>query len=317
MSIVATPLFARLLEMTPFSERELVVLIATAPLRYKDHYIQKRHGGKRLISQPTKEIKYLQRLLVSRELSALPVHEAATAYRPGKSTLDHASPHARAKYLLKLDFKDFFLSLTNGAIEHRLQLDTDYSRAERWMLCNLLCRQSKRESGPLRLAVGAPSSPYVANYLLSEFDSKLGETCDTLSVRYTRYADDMAFSTSIPNTLHLVHEKVQELLVTTAYLGLDLNPCKTVNVSSRYGRYLVGLTLSNDGLVSVGRDEKRRLRAALHQLKMGSLPPDERPRLIGQLAYVYGVDPLFIDTLCKHFGYVSIGDVVRRQTNTA
>ena len=70
MSLIDAPLFKRLLAGTPFSEHELVVLIATAPTRYKDHYISKRNGrGRRLISQPTKEIKFLQRLLLKRELN--------------------------------------------------------------------------------------------------------------------------------------------------------------------------------------------------------------------------------------------------------
>ena len=148
MSLTQTPLFRRLLELTPFSEQELVVLIATAPARYKDHLIRKRHGGTRLISQPTKELKFLQRLVVKRELDYLPIHVAATAYRPGKSIRDHATPHASAKYLLKLDFKDFFLSLEEGALQHRLEVDTSYSKAERWLLCNLLCRQPKGTKMP-------------------------------------------------------------------------------------------------------------------------------------------------------------------------
>jgi len=49
-----------MIENTPFSEKELVLLILTGPTRYKDHWIEKRHGrGKRLISQPTAELKLL------------------------------------------------------------------------------------------------------------------------------------------------------------------------------------------------------------------------------------------------------------------
>ena len=109
------PLFRRLLILSPFSEWELVALIHTAPLRYKDHYILKRNGrGRRLISQPTLELKFLQRLLVSKEFVNLPMHDAAVAYRRCHSIKDHAAPHASNKYLLKLDFKDFFPSLEEG-----------------------------------------------------------------------------------------------------------------------------------------------------------------------------------------------------------
>ena len=93
MSIASAPLFQRLLARSPFSDHELIVLIATAASRYKTHYIEKRGGrGQREISQPTKEIKFLQRLLVSEELNRLPIHDAAVGYRPGRSILDHATP---------------------------------------------------------------------------------------------------------------------------------------------------------------------------------------------------------------------------------
>lgn len=117
MSIAAVPLFQRLLARSPFSEHELIVLIATASSRYKVHYIEKRSGrGRRLIAQPTREIKFLQRMLVKHELGALPIHEAAMAYRAGLSIADHARPHAGGRYLLKLDFKDFFPSIKWSAL---------------------------------------------------------------------------------------------------------------------------------------------------------------------------------------------------------
>ena len=69
MSIASAPLFQRLLAYSPFSDHELIVLVATAASRYKIHHIKKRGGrGSREIAQPTKEIKFLQRLLVSEEL---------------------------------------------------------------------------------------------------------------------------------------------------------------------------------------------------------------------------------------------------------
>jgi RNA-directed DNA polymerase len=309
MSIETAPLFQRLLARTPFSERELVVLIATAPTRYKDHYINKRNGrGKRLISQPTKEIKFLQRLLLKHELANLPMHEAAMAYRKGVSTKHHAEQHASSRYLLKLDFRDFFLSLHDSALDYRLEQDTRFSHAERWMICNILCRRVPKTTIQ-RLSIGAPSSPFISNYLLHEFDTKLTAVCSSFGVRYTRYADDLALSTSIPHVLDLVKDEVQRILQELAYLGLSLNAEKTVNVSKKRKRTLVGLTLSNDGDVSVGREEKRRLRAMFHAFSKGELPSAEIGRLRGKLAYLYGVDPEFVMSLCRRYGVVNVGDI--------
>ena len=309
MSIASTPLFQRLLERTPFSERELIVLIATAPSRYKTHLIDKRGGrGKREISQPTKEIKFLQRLLIGSELASLPIHDAAIAYRSGKGIRDHAQPHAEARYLLKLDFKDFFPSLKFKAIEHRLSADTGYSPVERWILGNLLCRKAKGAS-TLQLSIGAPSSPLISNYLLREFDVRATEYCEERNVRYTRYADDLAFSTSTPGMLDEVEGFVRYLVSDLPYLAIFLNETKTVNVSKKRRRILVGLTLSNDGHASIGRDAKRELRVAVHHWSIGKLDVSEVARLRGRLAFTFAIDPDFVRSLLAKHGYASINEL--------
>ena len=309
MSIASAPLFQRLLARTPFSDRELIVLIATAASRYKIHYIEKRGGrGRREIAQPTKEIKFLQRALIREELKGLPIHDAAVAYRSGRSILDHAQPHAAARYLLKLDFKDFFPSIKWGGLKHRLSLDTSYSEVELWMLANLLCRRVRR-TDILQLAIGAPSSPHVSNYVLFDFDSQITEYCRTRDVRYTRYADDLAFSTSVPNALDDVEGEVRRLLSGLSYLGLSLNESKTVNVSTKNHRMLVGLTLSNDGKASIGRDAKRDLRLSIHRLSRGVLSPMEIANLRGRLAFTYAIDPEFVDQLLSRYGFESIAKI--------
>lgn len=309
MSIENAPLFQRLLARTPFSEKELVVLIATAPTRYKDHYINKRNGrGKRLISQPTKEIKFLQRILIKHELADLPMHDAAMAYRKRLSTRHHAEQHASSRYLLKLDFRDFFLSLHASALDYRLEHDTNFSHAERWLICNILCRRVPKTT-ILRLSIGAPSSPFVSNYLMHEFDAKLTEFCNSNGVRYTRYADDLALSTSNPHVLDRVNEEVHRILEELSYLQISLNNEKTINVSKKRRRTLVGLTLSNDGDVSVGRDEKRKIRAAFHAFSLGKLSSEEVGRLRGKLAYLYGIDQAFVLNLCQKYGVESIAQM--------
>lgn len=309
MSIEKEPLFGRILELTPFSERELIVLVATAPKRYKEHYIEKRNGrGKRLISQPTAELKFLQRLLIKHELSTLPMHDAAVAYRPNHSIKNHANPHASARYILKLDFTDFFPSLKESVIRYRLTKDANYSEKEKWIICQLLCKNKRRTNG-LELSIGAPSSPYISNYLMWEFDTKLTDFCKAKDVTYTRYADDLAISSFQPNVLDLVKIEVQRLLKEQDYLGLKLNEAKTVNVSKKHRRMLVGLILANDGNVSVGRTEKRRLRAMMHAFINERLPPEEVARFRGKLAFIHSIDPQFVATLCSKNGFAHLSDI--------
>jgi hypothetical protein len=309
MSIVSQPLFERILSASPFSARELETLILTAPHRYKDHFIEKRNGrGKRLISQPTAEVKFLQRYLVRAELESLPVHPAATAYRSNVSIKSHATPHANARYLLKTDFRDFFPSLTARSIKYRLAKDAELTEWEQWIICQLLCRMPVRKE-ELQLSIGAPSSPFISNYLLWEFDRDLASFCEGIDARYTRYADDIAISTSHPHSLDIIYAEIVRLIDVHAYLGVALNTDKTVNVSRKNSRTLVGLVLANDGSVSIGRDQKRRLRATMHRLTLGQLPPEEVARLRGQLAFVLSIDPDFVNAICARHNFSDVGAI--------
>lgn len=310
MKIIEQPLFQRLIEATPFSRDELYLLILTAPSRYKDHQILKRHGrGKRLISQPTKEVKYIQRVIVSHELSDLNVNSAATAYVGGRSIKDHAKPHAKHRYLLKLDFKDFFPSITEDVVQYCLRRDRQYTEAELLIICRLLCRRPKGES-KLRLSIGAPSSPFVSNYVMVEFDRLIGKFVEERGGTYTRYADDLALSTSEPGLLDVFEGEVRRLLSEdVAYLGLSLNEEKTVNVSKKNKRSLTGLILSNAGEVSIGRERKRKLRAAINAYSKGRLSPQEVATLRGQLAFIWSVDRPFVAGLLARLGLGRLSDL--------
>lgn len=89
-----------LMDSTGLGRTDLVKLIHTAPVRYKVFRIPKRTGGEREIAQPSKPVKALQRAIMTEYLSTLPVHEAAAAYRQGRSILDNAKQHLRAQRTL-------------------------------------------------------------------------------------------------------------------------------------------------------------------------------------------------------------------------
>ena len=91
---------------------KIETLVISAPGRYRTYTIPKKDSGKtRLIAEPPPEIKTLQRWFAERHLSRLPVHRAATAYRPGSSIVKNAAVHQANPFLLTMDFQDFFPSL--------------------------------------------------------------------------------------------------------------------------------------------------------------------------------------------------------------
>jgi len=108
-------LFQELVKATGIRALDLLRIMNTAPKRYKTYVIPKRAGGTRQIAQPAREVKIVQRALTQLLLNKLPVHPAATAYRPGMSILDNALPHAAPNGpILKSDLRDFFPSIRSS-----------------------------------------------------------------------------------------------------------------------------------------------------------------------------------------------------------
>lgn len=286
----------------PLSKSELLLLIATAPNRYKVHTIAKRHNrGVRVIAQPTSEVKLVQTMLQASLRSQLPIHPCAKAYQPGTSIKDHALPHAAHRYLLKVDFKDFFPSIKgkdfsahlNRHIGFEEQIADVYMRVFFWR---------PKKTNALVLAIGAPSSPWLSNTILFEFDSSLANFCHEKGITYTRYADDLALSTNTPHILKEALEFIQSLCQEIAYPELTINEAKTVFTSKKHNRTLTGLVLSNDGTASIGRVRKREIRALANSYALGQANPEQIGHLRGLLAFTHSIDQSFNDSIIRMIG---------------
>lgn len=295
-------LLKRMLKELPFSSDELHNLIATAPYRYKVFKIPKRAPNEfRTIAQPTPEIKLIQRWLIENVFQSLPVHKAATAYREGVSIADHAARHAKKRFLLKMDFRNFFPSISFDDVYRHLVVHTKLSNEEARVVCHLVCWRDKPRK-TYCLSIGAPSSPLLSNAIMYDFDRKMVELCKQRKVSYSRYADDLAFSTSQKEVLSDIVVKVKDVCKELDYPRLRINHKKTVSTSRAFRRVLVGLVLTPNGKVSLGRDKKRLLRAKLHRFSMESLAAEEVPKLRGELAFAWSVESSFIESLLRHFG---------------
>lgn len=274
----------------------------TAPRRYKIYEIDKRSGGKREIAHPARELKVLQRAFLKLALEGLPVHGAATAYRKGHSLRDNAAPHAGAGVILKMDFHNFFPSIrgkdwTSYCSSHNIFLrqdDVDLS-------ANLLFRKPIGASG-LRLSIGAPTSPVISNLLLFDFDKIVWEAAAEQFVTYTRYADDMTFSAPRAGYLIGIQSMVAKTVREMRFPKLEINGEKTKVVTPRYHRDVTGLTLSNDGRVTIGQLRKRNIRAGVHNAFKGELSEKEIAKLAGHIAFAFSVEPDFIDHLKARHG---------------
>lgn len=276
-------------------------IINRAPVSYKWYTIPKRNGSKRLIAQPAREVKALQRALVD-HLKHLPIHSAATAYRPGLSIRDNALAHAAAGPIKKYDFSDFFPSIRSTdwrtyCHERKLfEAEEDVDLTTQLLFAKFVGRY------PHRLAIGAPSSPWVSNVLMYEFDDRISRAVAEDHVTYSRYADDLTFSARRTGYLTGVDRTLRSVIRGLDSPKLTINDQKTVLVTKKYRRVITGLVLADDGRVTIGRDRKRELRAAIHHAQSGRLDAEEQAKLAGLLAHVKSVEPAYFNQLIARYG---------------
>ncbi|WP_233864265.1 retron St85 family RNA-directed DNA polymerase [Paraburkholderia adhaesiva] len=280
--------------------RQLASIIKTAPLRYKVFAIPKRDGSPRVIAQPAREVKAIQRWLINELRPQLPVHEDVMAYEPGTSIKKNAERHLGSRFMLKMDFSNFFPSISAEALHMHLEsyCGNTYTLVDRQLIvraCTWLPQRTRATA--LQLCIGAPSSPLLSNSVMYEFDCAVSEKAQSEGVVYTRYADDITLSTTERGILSEYADFVSDTLATLAYPRVTVNRRKTVHASRAGLRMVTGIVLTPDGGLSVGRDRKRLARSMFHRRTLGLLTADESAELDGLLAFIDSVEPGFSATL--------------------
>jgi RNA-directed DNA polymerase len=183
---------------------------------YRDLSIRRRNGRKmREISIPDPVLMEVQRWILREILVKLPVHHSSYAYSEGRSILCCAEKHLGARWLVKLDIRDFFTSITEaqaysifrGAgyqplislelarICTRYAGHVEYVDEKRYRATPHYARITAYEKPLLGfLPQGAPTSGALANLVAHALDVKLTSLANDYGCVYTRYADDLTFS---------------------------------------------------------------------------------------------------------------------------
>nr|WP_314265802.1 retron St85 family RNA-directed DNA polymerase [uncultured Moellerella sp.] len=296
------------------NESDVRFFLQNAPRKYKVYKIPKRTNGFRIIAQPTQKLKEYQRAFI--QLYQFPVHDVAMAYRKGKNIRDNALAHANNQYLLKTDLENFFNSITPETFWRCLELCTSFvpqfhEQDKKNIERILFWQPLKRSESTLMLSVGAPSSPVISNFCLYEFDRQLSDECLKLDIVYTRYADDLTFSTNIKDRLKLLPAFIQVLLNKLFQNELRLNHSKTIFSSKAHNRHVTGVTINNEGRLSLGRARKRFIKHLINQYKYGLLDEIDTGYLRGLLAFANHIEPEFIMKMDEKYTVELINSIYR------
>jgi RNA-directed DNA polymerase len=246
-------------------------------LRYKTFDIPKRTGGVRTISAPIPELKLLQQRLNDLMLDWFQEIDLAQGFRTNtshgferkRSIITNAIEHRNRRHVFNLDLQDFFGSIHYGRVIGILMKDRNFKLSERVakVLAGIACFKEG-------LPQGSPCSPAFANLVARVLDSQLRKLASENKCTYTRYADDITFSTNLkvfPSAIAVMDYEDQnewtageDLISKIEWCGFKVNPAKTRMQYRDSRQEVTGLVVNRK--VNVPSDYRKLVRAMVHSL---------------------------------------------------
>ena len=220
---------------------------------YKIYKIKKRNGKYRTIYEPNLILKQIQKQILNNILNNKSISKYAKAYHKGIQLKDNAIPHINKEMILKLDIKDFFENISFLDIYNSC-FPIEYFPKSVRMILTYLCTYDNH------LTQGSPTSAYISNLVMKEFDEELGNWCNLRNISYTRYSDDMTFSGAF-NPSELI-TKVRKMLYK---LGLELNNDKIHIVYKSSSQNVTGIVVNKKMQVNV--KYRNKIRQEIYYIK--------------------------------------------------
>mgnify|MGYP003625367716 CR=1 FL=1 len=234
-----------------------------------------RQGKKqRTIYSPKVALKVIQKWIGFHLSEALEFDQHVCGFIKGKSFIDSAKMHIGATWVLSVDIKNFFPSITKEQTLEALK-NIGYSETGAELLANLCCLKGY-------LPQGSPASPVLSNLVMKPIDIKLAELAEDLSLSVSRYADDIVFSGTGDVVTSLAGD-IANIFIET---GFELNENKHYVADSKKGQRLKvhGLLIKEDS-VSLTKGYKNKIRAYKHMLSNGKVKAEDTSRLKGHVIY--------------------------------
>ena len=259
-----------------------------------EYYYTIKRIKNRIIHIPCDELKAKQRFFLN----------AIKWLYPYKAdTLNSARIHSGKKWILKMDIKSFYDSVPSYEIQ-RVVLKVcwrinQYNNSLSYL--SLVTINGK-------LPTGAPTSSHIANACFKKIDKDIMSVSSAFGIDYTRYVDDLTFSSYCKETLEIVEKRVTALL---AFYGYKINPKKTKYISDNKQQNILGLVVNNYR-VRLSKNFKRKIRAMLHSYavylcnsnikdtKHLAWDTKKEQQLSGYISYICHVDSPFYVQLKRY-----------------
>ena len=227
---------------------------------YKKFDINKASGSSRVLHAVTGRLKELQRTALDKFQSIITYKPSSYShgFTPKKSIITNAACHRRSKLIIKIDLQDFFPSIHFGRVQGMfMAAPFKFGKEAATTMAHLSCLDDESRSLPQ----GGVLSPYISNMLCRRMDKRLAKLARKNRCRFTRYADDMTFSTNDTSKL-TIDEFMREIYEIIESERFVVNEKKT-KILTRKDRQIVTGIVVNDGM-NVNRKYIRNLRATIH-----------------------------------------------------
>lgn len=268
--------------------RKLYAMCNCIEQHYHVFQIKKRTGKMRAIYHPKPSLKYIQRNILRNILEHEPISKYATAYHKGIHLKDNALPHVNKKIILKLDIVNFFEYIRFFDVYQSCFSELYFPKAV-GMLLTQLCTYEDY------LPQGAPTSAYISNLVMREFDNEIGTWCERQHITYTRYSDDMTFSGDFDPAI--VVKQVRNRL---RKLGLELNKQKIHVIRGHSCQQVTGIVVNEKAQVTAAYRKKIRqelyylkrygLKSHLERICYNDSPETYLATLYGKIEYVLQIN---------------------------
>ncbi|MBR3885052.1 MAG: trypsin-like peptidase domain-containing protein [Clostridia bacterium] len=239
---------------------------------YTKFSIPKKNGGAREILAPSPIIKSLQLKIKAYIEGKYFPHTCAKGFKKGCCNVDNAKMHVKRNWCLNLDLKDFFPSINFGRVYGLLMSEPfNANKKIAVALAHILCYDNE-------LPQGAPSSPLISNLIAYSLDNKLLALAKEYHCNYSRYADDISFSsnsTHMPKQLvvfdDLIHEWIigDDLQNTIESCGFSINHGKTRLLKKNQRQEVTGIIVNSK--LNLNRKYYREIRSIFHKIKVNGI----------------------------------------------
>lgn len=217
--------------------------------RYTSFSLKKKSGGARQINSPVKGLKSILRVLNTVFQCCSQPHSTANGFVLNRSIVTNAQKHVGKNYVYNIDLKDFFHSFDRNRVKMALMrapFDLNGNKEPlAFFIASLCTHPLLLEDGSTRIVLpqGSPTSPTLTNIMCIVLDRRLNGLAKKFGADYSRYADDITFSShrNIFNSDSFIKELKR---IITEDQVLAINDKKTRLQKTGYRKEVTGLTVN-------------------------------------------------------------------------